>query len=183
MSARRGGGHFLVSPAARSGRWAAPGRGGAGRGRECASPSARVRQSCRRGWAQVLGGAAPRTGPQGARFAGCRWRGVRSALRASSSGSAAPGSAMAKPPPKPVKPGKGGAAGAPAASVPCELSVPLGRTDPARARPGASLERSLLAWLRSRKGRGIVLESERISKIFFFKKCILQGVSPSVLQY
>lgn len=103
ISAGQSGGYFLVGPVARS-RQLGRLRGGAG---TAPSLSACVHWCDGQGWAQVLEGAPLQIKQKETWGAG--WWGVRLTFRAWSVGSAAPGSEMSKPPPKPVKPGKGGA--------------------------------------------------------------------------
>ncbi|XP_060466027.2 osteoclast-stimulating factor 1 isoform X1 [Panthera onca] len=104
ISARRPDGcHFLVArPRAREAR-AAAGRGGARRRAALtafASPTAKGGRRSLKAYRRT----ADKKKLWGPRRAG--WRGVRLAFRAWSRGPAAPGSAMSKPPPKPVKPGQ-----------------------------------------------------------------------------
>lgn len=103
ISAGQSGGYFLVGRVARS-RQLGRLRGGAG---TAPSLSACVHWCDGQGWEQVLEGAPLQTKQKETWGAG--WRGVGLTFRAWSLGSAAPGSEMSKPPPKPVKPGKGGA--------------------------------------------------------------------------
>lgn len=132
IGARRGGGHFLVCPAARSGQLGRPRAGRELRG--AALPASA--DSAAKGGRRSL--KAHRCKPDkkklwGAGSAG--WRGVRFAFRAWSLGLVAPGSEMSKPPPKPVKPGKGGARRVLRPPQCLALLLPLGRADQARRRP------------------------------------------------